>query len=294
MMRLLALLAILAPAAFGSDIGRQSPCYMSGAFVDCYQPVEHTSMEGPAAATVSGYLASVDWVTFNGKDQARTVGNLTEATSAVLTITSGSGAVIGSGTTIQVTKAAAAANGYLGSADWTTFNGGGGTPATLTMNGYLSSADWKVFNAKQGPTTRSWIGNTYTGSTATCNTTPAGTFGTFSTGVTSPSITAPVTGTYMTFSTVQTFNNTNSQRSRLQLVATTGSPTSIANTQAIWDDGTVLTNLIGTYYIWRLDTLTAGSSYVYSLECSLDGGTVTLRGDTSTNGIFVTTVYLGF
>jgi len=46
-------------------------------------------------------------------EPALTKGNLTEATSSVLTITGGTGAVIGSGTTIQVASAGAAQNGVV-------------------------------------------------------------------------------------------------------------------------------------------------------------------------------------
>lgn len=55
-------------------------------------------------------------------EPALTKGNLTEATSSVLTITGGSNAVIGSGTTIQVKQASATGSGFLSSTDWTTFN----------------------------------------------------------------------------------------------------------------------------------------------------------------------------
>lgn len=48
-------------------------------------------------------------------------GNLTEATSSVLTITGGTGAVL-SGLTIQVKLAGAAQSGYLSTTDWNTFN----------------------------------------------------------------------------------------------------------------------------------------------------------------------------
>lgn len=48
-------------------------------------------------------------------------GNLTEATSNVLTITGGTGAVL-SGLTIQVKLAGAGQSGYLSTADWNTFN----------------------------------------------------------------------------------------------------------------------------------------------------------------------------
>lgn len=52
-----------------------------------------------------------------------TGGNLTEATSSVLTITGGSGAVIGGGTSIQVKQATTSISGFLSSTDWNTFNG---------------------------------------------------------------------------------------------------------------------------------------------------------------------------
>jgi len=49
----------------------------------------------------------------NAKEPTVTKGNLTETTSSVLTITGGTGAVIGSGTTIQVASAGAAQNGVV-------------------------------------------------------------------------------------------------------------------------------------------------------------------------------------
>lgn len=75
-----------------------------------------------ADTTTDGWLSSADWNTFNSKQSSLTFGNLTELTSSVLTITGGTGCVIGSGTTIQVTQAGTATNGYLSSADWNTFN----------------------------------------------------------------------------------------------------------------------------------------------------------------------------
>jgi hypothetical protein len=76
-----------------------------------------------SGAASNGYLSSTDWNTFNNKQATITTGNLTEATSSVLTITGGTGAVLGSGTTIQVTQATGSVDGFLDSADWTTFNG---------------------------------------------------------------------------------------------------------------------------------------------------------------------------
>jgi hypothetical protein len=83
----------------------------------------HTFNLPTASATNRGALSSADWTTFNSKEPALTKGNLTEATSAVLTITGGTGAVIGTGTTIQVAQSGVSTSGYLSSADWTTFNG---------------------------------------------------------------------------------------------------------------------------------------------------------------------------
>lgn len=110
-----------------------------------------------------------------GAEPTLTKGNLTETTSSVLTITGGTGAVIGSGTTIQVGQATTSTSGYLSSTDWNTFNGkqpagsyltsvtsdspltGSGTSgshlsipaASGTTNGYLTSTDWTTFNNKQ-------------------------------------------------------------------------------------------------------------------------------------------------
>jgi hypothetical protein len=58
----------------------------------------------------------------NGKVVSQAKGNLAESTSSVLTITGGSGSVVGSGTTIEVKQASDSQSGYLSSTDWSTFN----------------------------------------------------------------------------------------------------------------------------------------------------------------------------
>jgi len=58
----------------------------------------------------------------NAKEPTVTKGNLTESTSAILTITNGTGCVIGSGTSILVKQASGSQSGYLSSTDWNTFN----------------------------------------------------------------------------------------------------------------------------------------------------------------------------
>lgn len=68
-----------------------------------------------------GYLSQGDWGTFNGKQNALSFGNLSELTSGVLTFAGATGAVIGSGATITVTKADASHDGYLSQGDFSTF-----------------------------------------------------------------------------------------------------------------------------------------------------------------------------
>lgn len=77
------------------------------------------------STTTLGYLDVGSSLTtlLSGKEPTLSKGNLTEATSNILTISSGTGAVIGSGTSIQVKQAATAQSGYLSSTDWNTFNG---------------------------------------------------------------------------------------------------------------------------------------------------------------------------
>jgi hypothetical protein len=133
-----------------------------------------------ASGSQNGLLSSTDWTTFNSKQGALTIGNLTTATSGV-TVTNGTGAVIGSGTSITIATASGSLNGLLSSADWTTFNSkqsaltigdltsstagvnvSGGTAAIIgagvditidiadgTQDGLLSAADWTIFNDKE-------------------------------------------------------------------------------------------------------------------------------------------------
>ena len=88
-----------------------------------YDTITHTLTIQVSDATHNGYLSSTDWSTFNSKQAALSFGNLTESTSSVLTITGGTGSVIGSGTTIQIKQSSASVSGYLSSTDWSTFNG---------------------------------------------------------------------------------------------------------------------------------------------------------------------------
>jgi hypothetical protein len=75
-----------------------------------------------ASGTQDGYLAQLDFATFAAKQDALTFGNLSETGSAVLTITGGNNAVVGSGVTIQIKKASASQDGYLAKEDFAAFN----------------------------------------------------------------------------------------------------------------------------------------------------------------------------
>lgn len=76
-----------------------------------------------AATAQSGYLSSTDWNTFNGKQSALTIGDLSDAGTDGIVVTGGVGSVIGSGTSIAQHVADTTHNGYLLSTDWNTFNG---------------------------------------------------------------------------------------------------------------------------------------------------------------------------
>jgi hypothetical protein len=171
-----------------------------------------------ASASTSGYLSSSNFTTFAGKQDAITLtttgssgpstlignvlnipqygasistGNLTESSSNILTITGGTNAVVGSGTTIAVKVANGSQDGYLKSSDWNTFNNKansftsgnltestsnvltitGGTSAVIgsgvsitvaaantSTDGYLKQSDWNTFNGKQSAITLTTTG----------------------------------------------------------------------------------------------------------------------------------------
>lgn len=77
-----------------------------------------TTTGSSGAATLVGNTLNIPNYSFS-----ITTGNLTEATSSVLTITGGTGAVVGAGTSIQVKQASSTQSGFLSSTDWSTFNG---------------------------------------------------------------------------------------------------------------------------------------------------------------------------
>lgn len=104
----------------------------------------HTFNLPTASASNRGALSSTDWSTFNSKQSALTFGNLTDVGTDGITIGSGSGAVIGTGTTISQHVADSSHNGYLSSTDWSTFNNkGSGTVTAVSVasaNGFAGSS----------------------------------------------------------------------------------------------------------------------------------------------------------
>jgi hypothetical protein len=75
-------------------------------------------------ASVRALISASGAVSYNNTTGviSLTSGNLTEATSSVLTITGGTGAVLGAGTSIQVKQASTTVSGFLSSTDFNTFN----------------------------------------------------------------------------------------------------------------------------------------------------------------------------
>lgn len=109
----------------------------------------------PANASFPGVLLAADWTTFNNKQNALTFGNLTTA-SANFSVSGGTGAVIGSGTSLTLTEGnlTEAASSVLVISGGTSAVLGAGTSiqvkqAGTSQSGYLSSTDWNTFNNKQ-------------------------------------------------------------------------------------------------------------------------------------------------
>uniref|UniRef100_A0A7C4R5X4 Peptidase S74 domain-containing protein n=1 Tax=candidate division CPR3 bacterium TaxID=2268181 RepID=A0A7C4R5X4_UNCC3 len=74
-----------------------------------------------ADAVTTGALTAADWTTFNNKQNALVIGDVTTTTTGV-TIGGGVGSIIGGGLTIDIATADAATTGLLTSGDWTIFN----------------------------------------------------------------------------------------------------------------------------------------------------------------------------
>ena len=230
-----------------------------------------------ASSSVSGYLTSTDWTTFNNK------GNINSVTgTAPVSVTSGDSPVI------SMAAANSTTNGYLSSTDWTTFNNKGsgsvtsvaaltlGTSGTdlnstvanstttpvITLNvptasasnrGALSSTDWTTFNSKQDALVntsniRSVNGNSLLGSgnvSVGTVTSVTGTAPVVSSGGTTPAISmaaaSSTTDGYLTSTDWNTFNSKGSGTitgsGTTNYVSKFTSSTAIGSS-VIYDDGT--------------------------------------------------------
>jgi hypothetical protein len=107
-------------------------------------PITYNSSTGAigitqASGSTNGFLSSTDWNTFNGKQSALTLGNVTEAVSNVLMFPDGqNGKTIGN-LSIQVVQAGSTTNGFLSTTDWNTFNNKQNA-ITLTTTGTSGAA----------------------------------------------------------------------------------------------------------------------------------------------------------
>jgi hypothetical protein len=66
---------------------------------------QHTIATQAATGSLNGYLSSADWTTFSGKQNALALGNLTAASSKISIGGTGTGAVVGTGVSVDVTEA---------------------------------------------------------------------------------------------------------------------------------------------------------------------------------------------
>jgi hypothetical protein len=115
----------------------------------------------PAANTsVSGYLTSTDWNTFNNKAPATSGTSILygNGTGGFSNVTIGSGVSFAAGT-LSATGSGGTVTSVTGTAP--VVSSGGTTPAismaaaTASVNGYLTSADWTTFNNKGSGTVTS-------------------------------------------------------------------------------------------------------------------------------------------
>ena len=92
--------------------------------------------------TTLGYLDATSSIQtqLNGKQATLTTGNLTDAGTDGIVVTGGTGAVIGTGTSLAQHVADVSHNGYLSSTDWSTFNTGASTAAAALPSASFTDA----------------------------------------------------------------------------------------------------------------------------------------------------------
>ena len=110
---------------------------------------------GAATTALDGYLTSTDWNTFYGKQDALTIGNITDVGTDGISVTGGTGTIIGSGVNISQQAASATQNGYLSSTDWNTFN----SAAPVFIPALTATCFPRGYYANNGSATMSVLGN---------------------------------------------------------------------------------------------------------------------------------------
>jgi hypothetical protein len=131
---------------------------------------EQSALSSAQSASASASSASQSAQDAQDAVDSLVFGNLTEATSSVLTIGGGTGAVFGTGTTIQVKQASGLQSGFLSSTDWSTFNNkvssnlftANGTLAgnrTITLGGFTLDVIGSTFTNRFSTAGRLLLGN---------------------------------------------------------------------------------------------------------------------------------------
>ena len=235
------------------------------------------------SGTVTNAQLANSAITINGTSTSLggsiSVGTVTSVTGTSPVVSSG-----GNTPAISMPAATSSVNGYLTSADWTTFNGkqpagtyvtsvaatspvtssGGTTPtiampaATTSVSGYLTSTDWNTFNNKGSGTVTSVTG-----------TAPVVSSGGATPAISMAAATGSVNG-YLTSTDWTTFNNKGS-----------GSVTSVSGTGTI--NGLTLTGTVTT-----TGSLTLGGTLDLSSPPAIGGTTpAAITGTTITATKFV-------
>ncbi len=235
----------------------------------------------PAASTsVSGYLTSTDWNTFNNKAPATSGTSILygNGTGGFSNVTIGSGVTFAGGT-LSATGSGGTVTSVTGTAPIA--SSGGTTPAisisqaSTSTNGYLSSTDWNTFNNKQP--------------SGTYVTSVTGTAPVVSSGGTTPAISMAAasssTNGYLTSTDWTTFNNKGSGTvTAVSVVSANGfaGTSSGGATPAL----TLTTSITGLTY----GNGTALAAATVSAPLTYSAGTLAItQATTSTNGYLSST-----
>jgi hypothetical protein len=231
-----------------------------------------------------------------------TGGAITVANTGVTSVTGTSPVVSSGGTTpaISMPAATGSVNGYLTSADWTTFNGkqpagtyvtsvaatspvtssGGTTPtiampaATTSVSGYLTSTDWNTFNNKGSGTVTSVTG-----------TAPVVSSGGATPAISMAAATGSVNG-YLTSTDWTTFNGK-------QAALVSGTNIKTVNGTTLLGSGDLSIPSAPTWQSVQTSNFTASAGNAYPINTTSAAITVTFPASPSAGNIIIVTDYAG-